>query len=112
MTVAEFEAVRCLLNISDDRVNAAHAALVEGRTFQSIADQYNWTRQAVNDAVGVVWRTLDNYREAQRAELAAMNFLPPGWEQTTFVAPSPLIAKFRDEIKRYSVANTMNNSDG
>jgi len=99
MSVPEFEAVRHLLTISEDRVAAARAALVEGRTLRSNGDQYNWTRQAVNDAVGVVWCTFENYREAQRAEInATIKALPSDWERVTLFAPSHLITKFREEI--------------
>lgn len=99
MTVAEFAAVRPLLNISEDRIEAARAALVEGRTLKDVGDQYNWTRQAVNDSVNVAWRTLESYREAKCAEInASIGSLSPGWEQVTLLAPHDLIAKFRDEI--------------
>jgi len=102
MTEAEFEAVRPLLKISADRTEAAHAALVEGRTLQELGNQYGWTRQAVGDAVGIVWRVLESYRQSQRAEAEAGVLLPPGWEKVTLIAPSHLIAKFRDEIARAS----------
>jgi hypothetical protein len=98
MTAAEFEAVRPLLNISADRCEAAKAALVDGKTLASIAEVYGWSRQAVNDAVGIVWNTLERYHESQRATANAGALLPPGWEQVTLIAPSSLIAKFRAEI--------------
>jgi len=98
MTAAEFEAVRPLLNISDDRTEAARQALVEGRTLQAVGDQFGWSRQAVGDAVGVVWKRLEDYRESQRVAANAGALLPPGWEQVTLIAPSHLIAKFRSEI--------------
>lgn len=98
MTVAEFEAVRPLLKISEDRVKAARAALVDGQTFKSVADMFGWSRQAVNNAVMVVWRTLENYRQSQRAEVNAGMLLPLGWEQVTLIAPNHLIEKFRAEL--------------
>ncbi|AAF85625.1 transcriptional regulator (plasmid) [Xylella fastidiosa 9a5c] len=73
MTPAEFEAVRPFLNISDDRIKAARAALVEGQTFQSIGDRFGWSKQSVDQAVRVVWKTLEKYRQSQRAV--------PGWKQ-------------------------------
>ncbi|QPB72726.1 hypothetical protein XFHB_14075 (plasmid) [Xylella fastidiosa] len=51
MTAAEFKAVRPFLKISDDRIKAARAALVEGQTFQAIGDRFGWSRQAVDQAV-------------------------------------------------------------
>lgn len=102
MTAAEFEEVRPLLKISADRCEAARAALVDGKTLASIASVYGWTRQAVNDAVGIVWATLGRYHESQRASANAGTLLPPGWERVTIIAPSRLIAKFRAEIAESS----------
>jgi len=102
MISAEFEAVRPFLKISDDRINAARAALVDGLTLQTVGDRYGWSRQAVGDAVGAVWRALENYHQSQRAAANAGALLPPGWEQVTLIAPSHLIAKFRAEIAKAS----------
>lgn len=102
MTAAEFAAVRPLLNISADRIEAARLALVEGRTLQAVGDQYGWSRQAAGDAVSVVWKKLEDYRESQRAAANTGALLPPGWEQVTLIAPSHLIDKFRGEIARAS----------
>jgi len=99
MTGPEFDAIRPLLNISEDRVNAARAALVDGQTLQGVANLYGWgTRQAVGDAVRVVWETFEKYNESQRAAARAGTLLPPGWEQVTLIAPSHLIAAFRQQI--------------
>jgi hypothetical protein len=98
MTAAEFEAVRPLLKISTDRIDAARSALVDGDTLQAVAEVYGWSRQAVGDAVNAVWRTCELYRQSQRAAINAGALLPPGWEQVTLIAPSSLIAKFRAEI--------------
>jgi hypothetical protein len=102
MTAAEFEAVRPLLKISDERIKAARAALVDGATLQSVAEIYGWSRQAVGDAVNAVWRAFDLYHESQRAAANAGALMPPGWEQVTLIAPSSLIAKFRAEIAQSS----------
>ena len=59
VTAAEFDAVKPLLHISPDRIDAARAALVDGLTHQQIASPHGWTRQAVNDAVTVVWKVLN-----------------------------------------------------
>lgn len=98
VTAAEFEALRPLLNISADRIEAARLALVDGKTLQAVGDHFGWSRQAVGDAVSVVWKTLESYHESQRAAANAGTLLPPGWEQVTLIAPSHLIAKFRGEI--------------
>lgn len=102
MTVAEFEAVRPLLKISEDRIKAARAALVDGQTLKAVSDVFGWSRQAVNDAVMIVWRTLEAYRQSQRAEVNAGMLLPPGWEQVTLIAPNHLIEKFRAELAEES----------
>lgn len=98
MTGAEFEALRPLLKISDERVQAARLALVDGQTLQGVANLYGWSRQAVGDAVKVVWKTFERYHESQRAAASAGALMPPGWEQVTLIAPTALIAKFRAEI--------------
>lgn len=98
MIAADFEAVRPLLKISDDRVDAARAVLVDDSTYQTVADQFGWSRQAVGDAVNIVWRTLQRYHESQKATANAGMSLPDGWEQVTLIAPSYLIPKFRGEI--------------
>jgi hypothetical protein len=99
MTGREFDAIRPLLNISEDRVNAARAALVDGQTLQGVANLYGWgARQSVGDAVRVVWKTFAKYNETQRAAASAGTLLPPGWEQVTLIAPSHLIEAFRQQI--------------
>jgi len=101
MTASEFEAVRPLLNISKDRIDAAYSALVLGEVLQRIADQYGWSRQAVNDAANVVWNTLTAYRLAQQAEVKALNqHLPDGWEMLSIAAPVDLIEEFKQEVSR------------
>lgn len=98
MSAAEFEAVRPLLNISKDRIEAARSALVEDQTFQAISDQFGWSRQAVNNAVRVVWQTVEKYRESQRVAANAGDSLPPGWERITLITPSYLVPSFRAAI--------------
>ncbi len=102
MTDSEFEAILPLLNISENRMKASRMALVEGQTLQGVANIFGWTRQAVGDAVDVVWRTFERYHEAQRATANAGTQLPPGWEKVTLIAPSHLITKFRAEIAQLS----------
>lgn len=100
MSSAEFKAVRPFLKISDERIEAARRALVDGETLQAVGTYYGWSRQAVNDAVNVVWRALAIYRESQQASAAAVGHLPPGWDQVTLIAPHELITKFRGEVSK------------
>ena len=102
MTSAEFEALRPLLKISDDRMTAARAVLVDNQTYQAVGDQFGWTRQAVGGAVDSVWRTLQRYHESQKAVANADASLPDGWERVTLIAPSYLIPKFRNDIAQAS----------
>jgi hypothetical protein len=98
MTVAEFEAVKPLLRISADRIEAARCAVVDGQTLQGVANLYGWTRQAVDAAVRVVWATHARFQDSQRAAANATALLPPGWEQVTLVAPRDLVERFREEV--------------
>jgi len=101
MTAAEFDAVQPLLHMSQDRIDAARAALVDGLTQQEIAAPHGWTRQAVNDAVTSVWNVLHGYRATQSRLANSSLLLPPGWEQVTLIAPTELIERFRAEIATY-----------
>ena len=99
MTAAEFDAVRPLLKISEDRISAARAVLVDGQTLQATATRFGWTsRNTVFECVNAVWKVSEKYRAAQAAAARAATLLPPGWEQVTLIAPSALIARFRLEI--------------
>ncbi len=107
MTAAEFEAVRPLLaNISRERTDAARMALVDGQSMQGIATIYGWTRQAVHQVVGVVWGQFEKYTQARRAEALAgpQVHLPPGWEQVTLVAPSTLVAQWRNQVAQLTAS--------
>jgi len=106
MMAIEFDSIRPLLNISDDRIQAARSALVDNETYQAVANRYGWTRQAVGDSVDVVWRTLLKYRETQNVAANADESLPTGWERVELVAPSTMIAKFRMEIDQASRSQT------
>jgi hypothetical protein len=99
MTAAEFDAVRPLLKISEDRISAARAVLVDGQTLQGTATRFGWaSRNTVFECVNAVWKASEKYRAAQAAAARAATLLPPGWEQVTLIAPSALIARFRLEI--------------
>lgn len=102
MTAAEFQAVRHLLNISDERIEAARLALVVGQTNAGIAKQFGWSsRQAVGECVDVVWQALQRYREAQKAQASAGSVLPQGYEMVTLAAPVDLIDKWRSELANH-----------
>lgn len=120
MTATEFDAVRPLLRISEDRIHAARLALVDGQTLAGVAklfrsapsDEYpqgkEWTRQAVGEAMRVVWETFEKYKESERAAAQgrskgrvatrADDGLPPGWIEVTLCAPKAMVAKFRREV--------------
>jgi hypothetical protein len=105
MTAVEYASLQPLLNISGERREAARQALVEGRTWRVVANQYGWSAQAVGDTVNVVWKTLEAFREAQRAASVSV-LLPAGWEQVTLIAPSCLVEKFRTELAALSPTGT------
>lgn len=99
MTGAEFDAVRPLLRIAEDRIAAARAVLVDGQTLQGTATRFGWaSRNTVHECVNAVWKAFERYHESQAAAARSSALLPPGWEQVTLIAPSSLIAKFRLEI--------------
>ena len=115
MIATDFDAVRLLLRISEDRISAARQALVDGQTLASIAKRYRrkdgqeWTRQAVGDAVRVVWQTFVKFKQSERLSAQAQPArtrhapgadvpLPSGWVEVTLRAPESLVAKFRSEI--------------
>lgn len=98
LTASEFASIVPLLRISENRIEAARLALVEGVTWQIIAEKYGWSRQAVGGTINAVWRLVEKYRESQRTAASAGALLPPGWEQVTLIAPSYLIAQFRRDI--------------
>lgn len=102
MSAAEFETVCPLLKISEERITAVRAVLVDGQTFQAIGDRFGWTRQAVNNAVRDAWRVVVRYRESQRVAENAAASLPPGWERVTLITPSHLVPNFREAIAKAS----------
>ena len=103
MSLQEFEAVLPLIKkISDQRREAAKAALVDGMSLATVAEACGWTRQAVNDAIRQVWAARERYHESQRATAQAGLLLPPGWEQVTLIAPSHMIERFRADIAKTS----------
>lgn len=115
MTAADFDTVRALLkNISQERGDAARAALVDGDTLAVIAARHSCSRQAVNEVVGTFWDALTRYQEAQRTAENQGLLLPPGWEKITMIAPSYLIEKWRAELAAAGTATPaeQNRTDG
>lgn len=102
MSAHEFDPLIPLLDISEDRIAAARAVLVDDKTLEVAATPYGWTRQAVNSAIGIVWKTRERFLEAQAISAGAL--LPPGWELVTLVAPSNLVEKFKEEITAAATA--------
>jgi hypothetical protein len=101
MDAVEFDSVRPLLNISDDRIKAACSVLVDGETYQSVAERFGWSRQAVGDSVNVVWRTFLKFQKAQDAAAVKAGVpLPLGWERVELVAPSSMIVEFKKEVAK------------
>ena len=98
LTASEFADLHPLLTrMTPERIEIARLAIVDGRSMPSIGTQYGCTKQSVADAITIVWREAEKYRESQR--VAVVN-LPPGWEQVTLIAPSRLVKQFRDELNR------------
>ena len=72
LSEVEFEALRPLLRISDQRVEAARMAMVDGLTLQAVADRYGWSRNSVYDAMRVVWQQHERYLMAKKIEAAML----------------------------------------
>jgi hypothetical protein len=106
MTAAEFDIVLPHLNMTEDRINAARAALVENQTLESIAQPYGWNKQAVGTAVNTVWTIFQRVQESLRIAEAAkiqptgkVPDLPDGWSRVVLDAPDYLIERFKAEIE-------------
>ena len=82
--------------LAPERIELARLAMVDGYSMRSIGEQHDCTKQAVADAIKIVWREAEKYIESQRVTANNGVNLPPGWEQVTLITPSLLIKKFRD----------------
>ena len=70
----EFEAVKPFLRISEDRIEAARLAMVEGKKFADIAEQFGWkSRQAVDASVGLVWTAYKKLQESRQIVAESQN---------------------------------------
>lgn len=65
MTEAEFAAVRPFLKISVMRVKAARSVMVDGMTMTAVGKSCGWTKQAVDNAVRVVWAAFESYNQSK-----------------------------------------------
>lgn len=103
MTQAEFDTLRPLLRMTPERVESARLTLVEGLTLEAAGlrrpGPKPYTRQAVADAVRIVIRAKQTYEQTKQAADAAGTVLPAGWERVTLIAPSPLVAEFRQRVE-------------
>jgi hypothetical protein len=104
MSAHEFDPLIPLLDISAERIAAARAVLVDDKTLEMAAAPYGWTRQAVNSAITIVWRTRERFLEAQAISAGAL--LPAGWELVTLVAPTALVEKFKEDIAAHTATQT------
>lgn len=95
MTPDQFATIRPLLRITAERIEAARAFLVDGETLRVIGERFGWSRQAVDDAVRIVWTTYQKYQEGQSHDAEV---LPDGWEEVTLVAPKEMAANFRAQV--------------
>ncbi|MDQ1817808.1 TrfB-related DNA-binding protein [Massilia sp. CCM 9210] len=108
MSSPEFDALRPWLTgrISEDRINAARAVLVDNAKHREVAAIHGWTRQAVNDAISAVWRAHERDLESKKTTANAGALLPPGWELVSLIAPSWMIPLFREAIARGDFPST------
>lgn len=103
LTAVEFDMLRPFLKMSEDRITAARAMMVDGLSGRDAAAAHGWTRQNATDAANRVWRTYEDYQVAREREEDDATLMPPGWARVTLIAPLELILRFRDEIAEASV---------
>jgi len=116
MTAAEFEAVLPhLTGMSEDRIKAARAALVDNVKLVDIGKLYGWQKQGVGSAVNIVWKAFERVKESLRvAEEKGVIYsegtpnLPDGWKRITLDAPEYLIEIFKAEIEKIRRAKDSN----
>ena len=108
MTAAEFESVLPHLSgMSEDRIKAARAALVDNVKLVDVGKLYGWQKQGVGSAVNIVWKIFQRVKESLRvADEAGFKYsddtpdLPDGWKRVTLDAPEYLIEIFKSEIEK------------
>ena len=117
MSEAEFDAVVPLLSMSENRLNAARAALVDNEKLEDIARPNGWDKQTVGGAVNIVWKAFQRVKESLRlAELGGVSYLrdeldlPDGWKRVCIDAPEYLIDIFQAEVEKLKRANPSDDS--
>lgn len=108
MTAAEFDLVLPHLSgMTEDRIKAARAALVDNVKLVDVGKLYGWQKQGVGSAVNIVWKAFQRVKESLRlAEEEGVRYsdeipdLPNGWKRVTLDAPEYLIEIFRAEIEK------------
>ena len=118
MSAAEFAAVVPHLSMSENRLNAARAALVDNEKLEDIARPHNWSKQTVGGAVDIVWKAFQRVKESLRlAELGGVSYaavdeaeLPEGWKRVCIDAPEYLIEIVQAEVERLKRANSADDS--
>lgn len=68
ITLIEFEAIKPLLKLSDDRIEAARLVLFENMTMEAAGKQFNWSKQHISKTVNKVLEILIAYRTAKKIE--------------------------------------------
>lgn len=63
LTEYEFELIKTLLRVSEDREKMLSKFLVEGQKASWLAKKYGYTRSGVYRNVNMAWRTWMEYRE-------------------------------------------------
>lgn len=108
LTAHEFDRLLpYLTGLSEQRLGVARKVMVEGLPQQSLADEHGWTRNNVSMIVRRVWDEHERFTARQEANAPAPahastdDVLPPGYERTTFVAPTELLTKWRSELASY-----------
>jgi hypothetical protein len=82
--------------LKNNKVTPIHAEgdLNEGLTLQAVGNMYDYSRQAVNDTINVVLKTLKAFKQAKANEIEVLTrLLPAGWSYTTIAAPTPMIKR-------------------
>jgi hypothetical protein len=117
MSAAEFDAVVPHLSMSESRLNAARAALVDNEKLEDIARPHGWDKQTVGGAVNIVWKAFQRVKESLRlAELGGVSYvvdeaeLPEGWKRVCIDAPEYLIDILKAEVERLKRSNSADDS--
>jgi hypothetical protein len=67
LSEAEFDEILPFIKISFERVEAARAVMVDGASMTVVGESFGWTKQAVNNAVRVVWTAFGSFKQSQQA---------------------------------------------